>query len=135
MFFADRYFGFDDALYAAQRLVEILDMEDRPLSAMLNDWPHTASTPEIRLDCPDSVKFKVVERAKAYFSPTNDAYQVIDVDGVRLDFGDGWGLIRASNTQPVLVLRFEAENEQRLQKIRDFVETPLQSWITELRHG
>ncbi|MBS3780697.1 MAG: phosphomannomutase/phosphoglucomutase [Desulfovermiculus sp.] len=132
MFFADRYYGFDDALYAAQRLVEILEAEDKPLSKLLDDWPHTASTPEIRLDCPDALKFEVVERAKAHFIPSGDEYQVIDVDGVRLDFGDSWGLVRASNTQPVLVLRFEAENEKRLQEIREFVETPLQGWIAEL---
>ena len=132
MFFADRYYGFDDAIYAAQRLAEILDVQDRPLSGLLDDWPSTACTPEIRLDCPDALKFEVVERAKAHFIPGADEYQVIDVDGVRLDFGDGWGLVRASNTQPVLVLRFEAENEQRLQEIRDFVEAPLQGWIQDL---
>ncbi|MFW5818963.1 MAG: phosphomannomutase/phosphoglucomutase [Desulfovermiculus sp.] len=131
MFFADRYFGFDDALYAAQRLVEILDTSSKPLSALLDDWPQTACTPEIRLDCPDIIKFEIVERAKSYFTPAENEYQVIDVDGVRLDFGDSWGLIRASNTQPVLVLRFEAENEKRLQEIREFVETPLQGWIKE----
>lgn len=132
MFFADRYFGFDDALYAAQRLVEILDSALKPLSALLEDWPETACTPEIRLDCPDAIKFDIVERAKTYFTPVEDEYQVIDVDGVRLDFGDGWGLIRASNTQPVLVLRFEAENQKRLQQIRDLIETPLHAWIKEL---
>ena len=131
MFFADRYFGFDDALYAAQRLVEVLDREDRPLSALLADWPETACTPEIRVQCPDAIKFEVVQRAKTYFQPARDEYRVIDVDGVRLDFGDGWGLVRASNTQPVLVLRFEAETEKRLQEIREFVEAPLQKWITE----
>lgn len=132
MFFADRYFGFDDAIYAAMRLVEILDASSQPLSALLDDWPKTASTPEIRLPCPDALKFEIVDRAKACFTPTKNEYQVIDVDGVRLDFGDGWGLIRASNTQPVLVLRFEAENDNRLQQIRAFVETPLHAWIKEL---
>jgi phosphomannomutase/phosphoglucomutase len=131
MFFADRYFGFDDALYAAQRLVEILDTSSQPLSALLDDWPTTACTPEIRLDCPDATKFEIVERAKSYFTPAENEYQVIDVDGVRLDFGDGWGLIRASNTQPVLVLRFEAENQKRLQEIRDLIETPLHAWIRD----
>ncbi|MFO7802416.1 MAG: phosphomannomutase/phosphoglucomutase [Desulfovermiculus sp.] len=132
MFFADRYFGFDDALYAAQRLVEIVDSSvDRPLSSMLDDWPHTACTPEIRLQCPDEVKFALVQRATAYFIPSGNEYRIIDVDGVRLDFGDGWGLVRASNTQPVLVLRFEAETESRLQEIRDFVEKPILGWIQE----
>ncbi len=135
MFFADRYYGFDDALYAALRLVEILETENKPLSKLLDDWPHTACTPEIRLDCPDAFKFEIVDRAKRYFTPQADEYRVIDVDGVRLDFGDGWGLVRASNTQPVLVLRFEAENEKRLLEIREFVETPLHSWIAESAHA
>jgi phosphomannomutase/phosphoglucomutase len=132
MFFADRYYGFDDAAYAAQRLAEIVAHQDKPLSALLDDWPPTACTPEIRMDCPDAVKFDVVQRARTHFTPNNDEYQVIDVDGVRLDLGDGWALVRASNTQPVLVLRFEAETEQRLGEIREFVQAPLRGWITDL---
>lgn len=130
MFFADRYYGFDDALYAALRLAEILGQAaGRPLSGFLDEWPEIFSTPEIRVDCPEAIKFAVVERAAAYFK---DRYEVVDVDGVRLVLPDGWGLVRASNTQPVLVLRFEAESAQRLAEIRALVEEPLQRWIAEL---
>ena len=129
MFFADRYFGFDDGIYAAARLAEIVAASDRPLGAMLSDWPATVNTPEIRMDCPDAVKFAVVEKARDYFT---GRYDVIDVDGVRLTFPDGWGLLRASNTQPVLVLRFEAETPERLAAIRRLIEEPVAGWIAEL---
>jgi len=129
MFFADRYYGFDDAIYAAARLAEIVAASSVPLHAMLADWPVTVNTPEIRMDCPDGVKFAVVERAKAYF---RERYDMIDVDGVRLTFPDGWGLLRASNTQPVLVLRFEAETNERLEEIRRIIEEPVAGWIAEL---
>jgi phosphomannomutase/phosphoglucomutase len=132
MFFADRYYGFDDGLYAAARLAEIVAASDVPLADMLADWPATVNTPEIRMDCPDALKFAVVEKAKAYFK---DRYDVIDVDGVRLTFPDGWGLLRASNTQPVLVLRFEAETEARLAAIRKVIEEPVAGWIAELGGG
>ncbi len=129
MFFADRYHGFDDALYAAQRLVEILGREPhRPLSSFLDDWPTTFTTPEIRLDCPDEIKFSIVDRALEHF---RTRYPVIDVDGVRITFAHGWALVRASNTQPALVLRFEADSEQRLADIRAIVEPPLGLWIQE----
>lgn len=129
MFFADRYYGFDDAIYAAARLAEIVAGSPTPLGAMLADWPGTVNTPEIRIDCPDAVKFAVVERAKAHFAA---GYDVIDVDGVRLTFPDGWGLLRASNTQPALVVRFEAETEARLDEIRRLIEEPVARWIKEL---
>lgn len=130
MFFADRYYGFDDAIYAAARLAEIVAAARVPLAEMLADWPVTVNTPEIRMDCPDAIKFAVVERAKAYF---RERYEdMIDVDGVRLTFPDGWGLLRASNTQPVLVLRFEAETQQRLDAIRKLIEEPVAGWIAEL---
>ncbi|WP_045222164.1 phosphomannomutase/phosphoglucomutase [Desulfonatronum thioautotrophicum] len=130
MFFADRYYGFDDALYAALRLTEIIGQRpDKPLSTYLSEWPPIFSTPEIRMDCPEEIKFAVVERAQAYF---RDRYDVVDVDGVRIVLPDGWGLLRASNTQPILVLRFEAESESRLQEIRALVEDPLKQWIAEL---
>ncbi len=122
IFFADRYFGFDDATYAALRLAEILSKTDKPLSSILRGLPETISTPEIRVDCPEELKFKIVEEAKDWFS---HRYNVIDVDGVRIVFPDGWGLIRASNTQPVLVLRFEAETKSRLDEIRTLVEDRL----------
>jgi phosphomannomutase/phosphoglucomutase len=119
MFFADRYFGFDDATYAGARLLEILSRTDEPLSHLLASLPRTVYTPEIRLDCPDEQKFGVVQALTENFKKT---HEVIDVDGARIIFPHGWGLVRASNTQPVLVLRFEAENEQRLQEIRETVE-------------
>jgi phosphomannomutase/phosphoglucomutase len=118
MFFADRYFGFDDAIYAAARLLEIVAGHE--LRALLSDVPTTAVTPEIRRDCPDDQKFAVVDRVLAHY---RDTHRVIDVDGARIDFGDGaWGLCRASNTGPVLVLRFEARTAERRDEIRDEVE-------------
>ena len=96
---------------------------------MLADWPVTVNTPEIRIDCPDAVKFAVVDKARQHFA---QGYDVIDVDGVRLTFPDGWGLLRASNTQPALVVRFEAETEARLDEIRRLIEEPVAAWIKEL---
>ncbi|HSP69391.1 MAG TPA: phosphomannomutase/phosphoglucomutase [Bryobacteraceae bacterium] len=123
MFFADRYFGYDDAIYAACRLIEIVARSGRPLSAQFAGLPKLVSTPEIRVDCPDEVKFPVVERVAGSFRKT---HKVIDIDGVRVLFEHGWGLLRASNTQPVLVMRFEAENEDWLQKYRGEVEAVLE---------
>jgi phosphomannomutase / phosphoglucomutase len=123
MFFADRYFGYDDALYAACRLMEIVAQSGKPLSAQLAGFPKMVSTPEIRVDCPDETKFHVVAQVAAQFKKT---HQVIDVDGVRVLFGDGWGLLRASNTQPVLVMRFEAPNEKLLESYRREVESALE---------
>ena len=115
MFFADRYFGFDDAIYASFRLLEILSREGRGLAAIIADLPASHFTPEIRLDCPDDRKFEVVRQAAEFF---RKHYEVIDIDGVRVNFADGWGLVRASNTQPALVTRFEATSEKRLAEIR-----------------
>jgi phosphomannomutase/phosphoglucomutase len=123
MFFADRYFGYDDALYAACRLLEIVSRSGQPLSAQLGGLPHMVSTPEIRVDCPDETKFQVVERMAAHFRQTHN---VIEIDGVRVLFERGWGLVRASNTQPVLVLRFEAQEESLLEKYRAEVEGVLE---------
>jgi phosphomannomutase/phosphoglucomutase len=120
IFFSDRYLGFDDAIYASARLFEILAASDRPLSAMLSDLPPLVATPEIRVDCPDDRKFEVVERVAAIVRP--QAREVIDVDGVRALFDGGWGLVRASNTQPVLVLRFEGKDEAALARIRAVME-------------
>jgi len=118
MFFADRYYGFDDALYAACRLMEIV-ANAGPLSAQLADLPRTVATPEIRFDCPDEVKFLVAREAAAELA---SRHQTIDVDGVRVLFPQGWGLVRASNTQPVLVMRFEAANDNLLREYRSEVE-------------
>ncbi|MDI6785306.1 MAG: phosphomannomutase/phosphoglucomutase [bacterium] len=122
MFFADRYFGFDDAIYTTCRLIETLKHNKRKLSDLLADLHSTFSTPEIRVDCPDHLKFKIVEEIKNKFK---DKYEIIDIDGVRIKFSDGWGLIRASNTQPVLVLRFEATSNNHLNKIRNLIEDRL----------
>jgi phosphomannomutase / phosphoglucomutase len=120
MFFADRYLGFDDAIYATVRLLEILVHEGKSLGDLLADVPPTFSTEEIRVDCPDAIKFEVVRRILARYWPT---HRVLDIDGARIDFGDGaWGLCRASNTGPILVLRFEARTEARRDEIRREVE-------------
>ena len=115
LFFADRYFGYDDAIYAGARLIEIMTHTEQELHEFLADVPVLVNTPEIRMDCPDEKKFKVVADLVADFKKD---YEVIDIDGARVVFDDGWGLVRASNTQPVLVLRFEARTEQRLQAIK-----------------
>jgi len=122
MFFADRYFGYDDAVYASCRLLEILATTGKTLSELLADVPPVYNTPEIRVPCPDERKFQVVEDVRDYFRQRRP---IIDVDGVRVLFDEGWGLVRASNTQPVLVLRFEAYSERALEQIRAEVETVL----------
>jgi phosphomannomutase/phosphoglucomutase len=119
MFFADRYYGFDDALYAACRLLEIVSNSGAPLSSQLSDLPPTFATPEIRVDCPDERKFAIVSAVLAKFKAD---YDVIAIDGARVNFGKGWGLVRASNTQPVLVLRFEAQSPELLREYRKLVE-------------
>jgi phosphomannomutase/phosphoglucomutase len=119
MFFADRYYGFDDALYAACRLLEIVSNSGRPLSSELSDLPPTFATPEIRVDCPDANKFAIVDAVRERFQRD---YDVIAIDGARVNFGRGWGLVRASNTQPVLVLRFEAQSPELLAEYRKLVE-------------
>ncbi|MEZ4392542.1 MAG: phosphomannomutase/phosphoglucomutase [Polyangiales bacterium] len=119
LFFADRYFGYDDAVYAALRLIEIVASSQETLAEMLSDLPSTFVTPEIRVDCPDELKFPVVNAVLEHYRPT---HQVSEVDGARIHFGDGWGLVRASNTQAVLVLRFEAQSEARRDALRAEVE-------------
>ncbi|HPJ97050.1 MAG TPA: phosphomannomutase/phosphoglucomutase [Syntrophales bacterium] len=123
VFFADRYFGYDDALYATIRLLEILSGTGKKISELLADVPKTYATPEIRVDCPDSVKFPMVDAVKSHF---RGKYEMNDIDGLRITFPDGWGLLRASNTQPVIVLRFEATTEARLQEIHHLFESVLQ---------
>jgi phosphomannomutase / phosphoglucomutase len=122
MFFKERYFGYDDAIYASLRLLEILANSDRPLSTLLSDLPKAVSTPEIRVDCPDEKKFAIAERAKEFF---RQHYDIIDLDGARIRFPEGWGLIRASNTQPALVLRFEARSAEKLKEYRAIIEDKL----------
>jgi phosphomannomutase/phosphoglucomutase len=122
MFFADRYHGYDDAIYAACRLMEIVEKSGKPLSAQMDGLPKLVSTPEIRVDCPDELKFSIVARVAQVFKST---HRVIDVDGVRVLFEHGWGLLRASNTQPVLVMRFEASSKELLDSYRHEVEAVL----------
>jgi phosphomannomutase / phosphoglucomutase len=122
MFFAEGFYGFDDALYGAARLLRIVAESGKTVRDLLADVPRFVSTPEIRLDCPDDKKFGIVEEAQKYFGAK---YKVNTVDGARVLFGDGWGLIRASNTQPVLVMRFEARTKEQLEKIR----SEMQGWL------
>jgi len=129
MFFNDRYFGFDDAIYAAARLTEIIATEGRPLSELLSDLPVYPVTPEMRVDCPDEIKFDVVAKVAKHFK---DKYDVVDIDGVRVNFEHGWGLVRASNTGPILVLRMEADTDERLQLYKDEVESVVANARQEL---
>ena len=112
--FSDEYYGFDDAIYAACRILKIVASSKEKVSAMLTDVPKTAATPEIRVDCPDENKFEIVRELTENF---RKEYDVIDIDGVRIKFDNGWALIRASNTQPVIVFRFEANNVDHLDEI------------------
>src|SRR5262249_48433837 len=123
MFFADRYFGYDDAIYAACRLIEIVSKSGKPLSRQLDGLPKMVSTPEIRVDCPDEIKFDVVARVAERFKKT---HSTIDVDGIRVLCGEGWGLLRASNAQPVLVMRFEAPRQDLLAQYQQEVENVLE---------
>ncbi|MBU2488310.1 MAG: phosphomannomutase/phosphoglucomutase [Proteobacteria bacterium] len=129
IFFQDRFFGFDDATYASCRLLEILADTGKTVSELLADVPKTFTTPEIRVECPDDLKFDVVAKVTQHFK--DQGYEVIDIDGARVTFPDGWGLARASNTQPVLVLRFEALSEARRDEIRKLVEDA----VAQVRKG
>jgi len=126
MYFEEGWYGFDDALYGAARLLRIVADSGRSIDELLADVPRFVSTPEIRVTCSDDTKFGVVSEAVKYFSAR---YTTIDVDGVRIQYPDGWGLIRASNTQPVIVLRFEARTRDQLDAIRAEIE----GWLTQ--HG
>jgi len=122
MFFSEGFYGFDDALYGAARLLRIIADSGKSVRELLVDVPRFVSTPEIRVDCPDDKKFGIVDEARQYFGAR---YKVITVDGVRVLFGDGWGLIRASNTGPILVMRFEARTKEQLDKIQ----SEMQGWL------
>lgn len=123
IFFKNRYYGFDDALYSTNRLVEIMTNTDKKCSDLLSDLKPMISTPEMRIDCPEEVKFKIAQEAQKAFAHRD----VVTIDGVRITFPDGWGLVRASNTQPVLVMRFEAASKEALDRIQkevvDTIET------------
>lgn len=119
LFFGDDYFGYDDAIYVAARFAQMISRDIEPLSEKINRLPHYYSTPEMRLECEnDAEKFTIAKKAVEYFKKH---YDCIDVDGVRIKFGDGWGLVRASNTQPVIVTRFEAKTEERLEEMKNLV--------------
>ncbi len=142
MFFADRWFGFDDAVYAGMRLVELLSHSNQTLAELYDTLPVLHNTPEIRMPCPDDIKFEVVRRAVAWF---RERYSIVDVDGVRVLFQEpgtqggqpsgknvGWGLVRASNTGPVLVMRFEADGPERLAEIKALMEGRLRQIIADV---
>jgi phosphomannomutase/phosphoglucomutase len=128
LFFADRYYGYDDAVYAGARLIEILSHSELTLAQMVDELPQTFATPEIRFDCPDDKKFPLVEKLVKVFSQRN---KVISIDGARILFEHGWGLVRASNTQPVLVMRFEADSKEAL----DQIETEVRKELDRLAKG
>ncbi len=132
IFFADRYYGYDDALYAACRLLEIVARSGKPLSAQTEGLPVMVSTPEIRVDCPDEIKFRVVAEVA---EKLRQQYDIIDIDGARVRFEAGWGLVRASNTQPVLVMRFEARDAQSLEQYRGIVEKAVADARRSVEHS
>ncbi len=129
IFFHHRYYGFDDATYVTGRFLEIVAKSDKPVSRLLEDWQTQYNTPEIRSDCPDEIKFEVVEKVRDQF---RDKYEVIDVDGMRVIMDGGWGLLRSSNTQPVVVMRFEADSPERLKEIQDEVQIVLNQVIKSI---
>lgn len=129
MFFADRYYGYDDAMYAACRLIEIVAKSGRPLSYQLEGVPKLLSTPELRIDCPDDMKFEVVQKVADHIRQHRP---IVDVDGVRVPFEHGWGLVRASNTQPVLVMRFEAADKDSLDRYQSELEKAVEQAKEEL---
>lgn len=120
IFFADRFFGYDDAIYAGARLMQVIAEQNEPASSLLHDVSATSCTPEIRIYCDDSKKFNIVAEAKTHFYALG--YDVVDIDGVRIEFSDGWGLLRASNSEPKLSMRFEATNKKRMNEIRHLIE-------------
>ncbi len=122
-FFADNYYGYDDGIFASARMVELLSNKNKKLSGLISEIPKYYSTPEIRVHCPENEKFKIVDEITKKFK---EGYNVITVDGARIQFGDGWGLVRASNTEPALILRFEAKTEKKLAGIKELI-------ISELR--
>lgn len=129
IFFAHRYFGYDDAIHATIRLLEVLSSDPRPLSEIAAELPETAATPELRLDCPDDVKFQVVQRVRDRYAAT---HEVNAIDGARIRFADGWGLVRASNTGPVLVLRCESSTQARCDDIEAELRDAIAAAIGEL---
>jgi len=126
IFLGDRYLGYDDAIYACCRFVEIISKTDVKCSELLSDQPKLFNTPEIRFETVEETKFEIVEKVLKSF--VDEGHDVVDIDGMRINFNDGWGLIRASNTQPALVMRFEATTEIRVKEIQEMVESRLKSF-------
>lgn len=126
LFFSDRYFGYDDAVYTGARLIEILSRSEKTLTQMVDELPQTFATPELRFDCPEERKFEIVNDLKEVF---RSRQKVIDIDGARIIFENGWGLVRASNTQPILVLRFEAGSPEALRQIEAEVKAELEKLV------
>ena len=118
IFFNDRYYGYDDGIYASLRLIELLSKSPKKLSDYVNEIPKYVSTPEIRIDCDDATKFEIVDNIKKHFL---NRFKCNLIDGVRIEFDYGWGLIRASNTQPVIVCRFESDTTENLEKIKNII--------------
>ena len=127
VFLGDRYLGYDDAIYVCCRFVEIMSKLDKPVSRFLEDQPKMFNTPEMHIKSTDDQKFKVVEKVKNSF--LEEGYEINDIDGMRITFADGWGLCRASNTTPVIVVRFEAETEERLHEIQGLIETRIKKFL------
>ncbi len=127
IFFAHRYFGFDDAVYAGGRVLEILSKTEQSLSKLLSDIPPTVNTPEIRFPCPEAIKFDIVKKIVEHFKKE---YKVVDIDGARIIFPGGWALVRASNTQPLLVMRFEGKTSEILDTIKKLVEEKVYSFFS-----
>jgi phosphomannomutase/phosphoglucomutase len=130
IFFAERWYGFDDGIYAGARLLEILGRTDRGVSELLADLPPSETTPEIRVDCPDEVKFRVADRVRDRLRA--EGRDLVDIDGVRVRFSHGWGLLRASNTQPELTMRFEAQTPEQLAAYRATIEAAVAAARREL---
>jgi len=130
VFFNDKWFGFDDAVYAGARLLEILAAGDSSLAEIFDTIPQVFNTPEIRVDAGDDVKFRVVDAIRAHFQKI---LPVIDIDGARVKFPHGWALVRASNTQPSLVVRYEADSQEELQKIQNQVDEVIRRFLAEIR--
>lgn len=134
IFYKQRYYGFDDATYTAARLIELLGETEQTLDEMAAEFPKTFSTPELRMDCPEDLKFRLVREVVESLEKraADEGFQVISIDGARVEFEDGWGLVRCSNTSPILVLRFEAENEARLTEIQTWLESEIHHHRSQL---
>jgi len=127
VFLGDRYLGYDDAIYVCCRFVEIMSKTDKPVSKYLADQPKMYNTPELHIESTDEEKFAIVKKVRDSF--VEEGYDVNDIDGLRITFPDGWGLCRASNTTPLLVMRFEAETQERLAEIQELIETRIKKFL------